>query len=177
MNRPLRLKLGLLTLLLLNAVAFLWRGEYNDSFDSMAWIVLMILYEIESGKTGELKLPFQRLDWTRKGAVSVVVIAELSYLYEGAWLDGVYSLLWLLVVALFEFESRFKSKVTEHPLLFRGAGLCLIVGMIGVIWAWVLERSYFNAYDGVIWSLAFLIIDLDLMASALDQRDSPTNPD
>jgi hypothetical protein len=74
------------------------------------------------------------------------------------------------VVALFEIESRYPAEVAVRPHLFRLAGLTLILGMMGVIGAWLMEQSYFNAYDGLIWSLAFLIIDLDLVASALDQE-------
>ena len=170
MMRPMQLKLGLLLLLVTNATLFLTRGEYNDSFDSMAWIVLMVLYEVETGNLPLLRPSIPHLPWIRQVAVGVVVLAELSYLIEGAWLDGLYSLLWLLVVILFEIESRYPGKVETHPRLFRMAGLSLILGMMGVIGAWLLDGAYFNAYDGLIWSLAFLIIDLDLMASALDQR-------
>lgn len=175
MMRPLQLKTGLFLLLLANAIVFLIRGEYNDSFDSMAWIVLMVLYEIETGKLPWLLKLNQRLPLIRNMAVMVVILAESSYLLEGAWLDGVYSFLWLLVVALFELESRYKNEVVARPKLFRFAGLSLILGMVGVIVAWMMEGAYFNAYDGLIWSLAFLIIDLDLMASAL-QRGASNDP-
>lgn len=169
MIQPMPLKIALALLLLANALLFFTRGEYNDSFDSMAWIVLMVLYEIETGKLPAWKASDQHFRWIRPLAVAIVVIAELSYLLEGAWLDGLYSLLWLLVVVLFEIESHYPSKVADHPRLFRAAGLALALGMMGVIAAWLKEGSYFNAYDGVIWSLAFLIIDLDLVTSALSQ--------
>ena len=165
------LKIGLLILLLVNALVFMTRGEFNDSFDSLAWIVLMVLYEIDTGRIQGLESGRLQLPWIRNLAVLVVVFAELSYFFEGAWLDGVYSFLWLLVVALFEFESRYPDAVSAHPQRFRVAGAGLVLGMIGVIGAWISEHAYFNAYDGLIWSLAFLIIDLDLMASALNPAD------
>ena len=167
MSPTLRLKLGLLALLLVNALVFLVRGEFNDSFDSLAWILLMLLYEFETGRLVGFQSIKRHFPWIRNLAVVVVVLAELSYLFEEAWLDGVYSLLWLMVVALFEVESRYPRQIVDHPQLFRAAGAGLILGMMGVIGAWIFEQSYFNAYDGLIWSLAFLIIDLDLMASAL----------
>jgi len=175
MTQPMYLKSGLLVLLLVNAILFLLRGEYNDCFDSLAWIVLMVLYEMEIGSLSTLKLSEVHFQWTRKSAVVIVIIAELSYLFEGAWLDGLYSILWLLVVVLLEIESRYPREVAARPRLFRLAGLGLILGMLGVIGAWLMEGAYFNAYDGVIWSLAFLIIDLDLMASALNQNGQPKN--
>ncbi|MEY2695955.1 MAG: hypothetical protein RL333_93 [Pseudomonadota bacterium] len=171
MMSALHLKIALLILLLVNALVFMLRGELNDSFDSLAWIVLMVLYEIETGRIQRLQSGWLQLPWIRNLAVLVVVFAELSYFFEGAWLDGVYSFLWLLVVALFEFESRYPDAVSAHPQGFRAAGAGLVLGMIGVIGAWISEHAYFNAYDGLIWSLAFLIIDLDLMASALDPAD------
>lgn len=176
MMQALRLKMALLILLMVNAILFLTRGEYNDSFDSLAWIVLMVLYEIETGKWPDARRLNLNFLWIRNLAVVIVVVAEISYLFEGAWLDGIYSLLWLLVVVLFETESRYPREVATHPRLFRLAGLALVLGMIGVIGAWLMEQSYFNAYDGLIWSLAFLIIDLDLMASALDQEKRPDRP-
>lgn len=168
------LKKLLLAHLLINAIVFLARGEFNDSFDSLAWIVLMVLYEIETGRIAGFQTAKIKLAWVRQCAVLTVVLAELSYLWEGAWLDGVYSLLWLMVVALFEFESRCQDKVVAHPQLFRLIGAGLTLGMIGVIGAWLFDRAFFNAYDGLIWSLAFLIIDLDLMDSAFKSAQSDT---
>lgn len=175
--RSVHLKSLLLALLLINALTFLFRGEWNDSFDSLAWIVLMLLYEIQSGNVLAMHQLHPKLPWIRNLAVLVVVVAETSYLFEGAWLDGVYSLLWLLVVVLFELESRFKQQVVASPWLFRTAAAVLALGMAGVILAWMMNEAYFNAYDGLIWSFAFLIIDLDLMASALGPKHSTTRPE
>jgi hypothetical protein len=161
-------KAVILALLLMNAGFFLVRGEFNDSFDSMAWIVLMILYEVDSGKIDGLFPSALKSQGVRQAAILVVILAELSYWIEGAWLDGLYSLEWILVVALFELETRRPQWVSVHPFLFRTMGLAIMLSMIGVIGAWLSEGSYFNAYDALLWSIAFLIIDLDILNSAME---------
>lgn len=162
-------KAVILALLLMNAGLFLVRGEFNDSFDSLAWIVLMILYEVDSGKIDGLVPSSLKAQPVRQTAVLVVILAELSYWLEGAWLDGLYSLEWILVVALFEFETRMPQWVAMHPFHFRAMGLALMLSMMGVIGAWLSEGSYFNAYDAILWSIAFLIIDLDILNSAMEK--------
>jgi hypothetical protein len=163
---PTKLKLGLLLLLIVNAIAFMVRSEWNDALDSCAWILLMALYEIE---TGRIPLDgYHRFDapWIRNLAILVVVFAETSYFFEGAWLDGIYSLLWLLVLALFESQSRFPAKVAAQTGLFKLAGMTLGIGMAGVIGAWLQQGAWFNAYDALLWTTAFLVIDLDLVRRA-----------
>lgn len=65
-------------LLLLNALIFMLRGEYNDGFDSLAWISLMGLYEIESQQRIDGLSLRDRLRPLRSLAILVVVFAETS---------------------------------------------------------------------------------------------------
>lgn len=160
-------KLVVLALLIVNAGIFLYRGEYNDSFDSLAWIVLMGIYELNTGKLEPLFAPKADIQGIRMLAIGVVLVAEISYFFEGAWLDGIYSFEWILVIGLFELETRAPRWVRAHPVIFRGAALMVMTSMLAVIFAWLGEGAYFNAYDALIWSLAFIIIDLDILNRAL----------
>ena len=49
-------------------------------------------------------------------------------------------------------------------------GISIMLSMLGVIGAWLTEGSYFNAYDAILWHIAFLIIDLDLLNSAMEKK-------
>jgi len=171
MTSAMILKGGLLALLILNALLFVTRSEFNDALDSAAWILLMLLYEWE---TDRMPIRCPRIlegRWIRSLAVAVVVLAELSYFVEGAWLDGIYSFLWILVVILFECESRYRGWVVAHPRVFHLMGYSLAAGMAAVVLLWWRAGAYFNAYDAVLWSAAFLVIDLDLVQKAHEESE------
>ena len=150
-------------LLLLNALIFMLRGEYNDGFDSLAWISLMGLYEIESQQRIDGLSLRDRLRPLRSLAILVVVFAETSYLFEGAWLDVVYSVQWLFVIALVELETRQPHLVRVHLRRFKLAAFTLALSMALVVGVWFSQGLLFNGYDALIWMLAFILIDLDLV--------------
>lgn len=150
-------------MLLLNALIFLLRGEYNDGFDSLAWISLMTLYEIESQRRFDGLSLSDRLRPLRSLAILVVVFAETSYLFEGAWLDVIYSVQWLLVIALFELETRRPQLVQMHQTRFKLAAVTLALSMAFVVGAWFSQGLLFNGYDALIWTFAFVLIDLNLV--------------
>lgn len=170
MIQSIHLKSIVMLLLLINAFVFWQRGEYNDCLDSLAWLALMTLYAIESGSVNLCHRANRNRLLLRNMVVILIVVAEGSYLVEGAWLDAGYSLIWLGVMLFLEFECRYPQSVVDHPRYHRWIGYGLLFGMSAIIVGWIMEEAYFNAYDGLIWCLAFLIIDLDLMASALVPR-------
>lgn len=153
---------GLLFFLLcLDAGLFLWRGEWNDGFDCLAWILLLWLYRLELQPAKRTISWGKRLRWMRALLVGVVAFAELSYLLEEAWLDGVYAVEWLLVIGLFEIETRYPFWVRPRQRLFRFLGAILFLSMVLVIILWIVRSEWFNAFDALLWSLVFLLIDLD----------------
>ena len=153
----------ILILLVGDALAFLFRGEINDGVDCLAWILLMVLYGFES--RGHVADPaFLKLIRALRVLIFLIIIAaEFSYLVEEAWLDGVYALEWWLVIALFEFEARFPLRVSRHLGWFRSFGMLILLSMLAVFMIWLARGDWFNALDAMLWSLAFVLIDLELM--------------
>lgn len=152
---------GLLVLLGFNALVFLYLGEWNDGLDSFAWIVLMGLYRQTPGappKNGTFRLRLLKVL-----AIAMVVIAEGSYLFEGAWLDVVYALQWLGVLLLFEIEARHPAKVRRYRHGFRLGAAGLFLSMLVVVGLWIDQGDWLTAYDALLWSLAFLVVDLGLL--------------
>ena len=158
----------LLFLLVVDALAFLFRGEINDGIDCLAWILLMVCYGIETQRPSRNPRILKLIRSVRVWLFLVIIAAELSYLVEEAWLDGIYALEWWLVIALFEFESRCPEWVRNHLIWFRIFGVLILLSMVGVMLAWFGRENWFNVYDALLWSLAFVLIDLDLLGQASD---------
>jgi hypothetical protein len=106
------------------------------------------------------------IGWLNSGVLLAIVTAEFSFVLERSWLDVCYSLQWLAVVALFEWESRFPVTVILHPRLFRALGAVIFVTMMIVIGLWMRRGDWLNAYDAVLWSLAFVLIELQMLKEA-----------
>lgn len=165
-----RVERALFVLLCLDAALFLFRREWNDGLDALAWILLLLLYRMEPHPLIKERGWRQGLRGLRAILLGVVAMAEFSYVLEGAWLDVAYAVEWLLVIALFEIETRYPLWVKERNAVFRFSGGLLFLGMCLVVGVWLIRGQWFNAYDALLWSLAFLVMDLELLGPGINHR-------
>jgi hypothetical protein len=91
-----------------------------------------------------------------------VVAATLWYVFENDILDALNSTLWIAVVVLLEIQVRYRDRAQRARLAFSivAAGLYGALALLVVIWA--SRNQWFDAYDALLWLVAFAAIELDV---------------
>ena len=158
-------KLLILALLMLDTFAFAVDGRLSAALDAIAWLILLVLFEWEAtARTRNLgPWAIRTLEVVRALAILGVAIAAFAFLEEGIWLDVANSALWISVVALLEIEVRFPLLVLLYRPLFTGVAYTLYgaLGLLVLVWAW--RGEWLDAYDALIWLIAFAIIEMDML--------------
>ena len=169
-------KLAVFVLLAGNAVIYAGTGTENEALDSVAWFVLLVLFEIETA--------FGAVMQQHRGAAPVIHLirflaalaiaaAALGYLREGAWLDAVNAMLWIGVVALLEFEVRYPvaASAQRAALLSIASMLYGALATVVLVWAW--QGEWFDAYDALLWLVAFVAIELTVQRRVSRRESTP----
>ena len=158
----------LFALLAADALWYLHAGALGKGMDATAWLVLLALFELETGYGERLRARFARgaVRAIRFLAAAAVVATAVGYAYDNQSLDAVNSALWIGVVALLEFEVRYSGALTRHRGWFAAsaAALYLALAILVVIWAW--RGEWFDAYDALLWLIAFMTIELGVLRFA-----------
>lgn len=167
-------KLLILALLTIDTFAFALGGRLSAALDAVAWLILLVLFEWEAaGRTGHLGLWATRtLEAVRALAIVGVAVAAFAFLEEGIWLDAANSALWISVVVLLEVEVRCPVLVLLQRPLFKALAAMLYgaLGLLVLVWAW--RGEWLDAYDALIWLIAFAIIEMDML-NLSDRTASP----
>ena len=153
------------TLLVCNAAFFLFFGTTNETLDATAWLVLLALFELETG-FGERfrgRFPSVAIRATRLAAAGAVCAAAIGYAVQNEWLDAVNAGLWIAVVVLLEFEVRSPGAVARHRTWFTATAATLYGGLGALVLVWAWRREWFDAYDAALWLTAFAMIELDVL--------------
>ena len=167
-------KYALFALLALNTGYFAIFGTPSKAIDAGAWLVLLVLFEVETRLRARGVAAGSALRVARLIAAAGVVAATIGYLFEDNLLDAINTVLWLGVIALLEIELRKPALVKRFRAGFLGVatvvygGLALLVAM----WAW--RGEWFDAYDALVWLAAFATIELEAVeaSSAKPVRDA-----
>jgi hypothetical protein len=165
---PIALKAALFALLAANTFYFLLSGTPSSAVDSIAWLTLLVLFEAEASFGRHLNTPRRRLALraVRLAAAAGVFAGTLGYVFEDDVLDAVNSALWIGVVILLEVELRWQRPVAKAPYVFGGVAVILYGGLAVLIVLWALEGLWFDAYDAVLWLVAFVTLELNIMRKA-----------
>jgi hypothetical protein len=161
-------KAALFTLLTANTAWYAIGGSPSKAIDAVAWLVLLVLFEAENRFAPHLNTTRHRviLRLLRLAAGLGVVAATIGYVFENDVLDAVNSAVWIGVVALLEIELRYKGHVQRARMTFAAvaAGLYGTLAVLVVIWA--ATHRWFDAYDALLWLVAFAAVELDVMSRA-----------
>jgi len=159
-----RFKAGLFALLTCNAAIYALRDAASNALDAIAWLVLLVLFELETEFSERLRPPGATvIHVLRIGAILAVVTAMAAYFYEKAWLDVINSGLWIAVVVMLEFEVRFPYLVARGAAAFLAAAVVLYAGLAVLVVAWAWRGEWLDAYDALIWLIAFATIEMDVL--------------
>lgn len=162
------LQSSLYLLLAGNTLWYLAFGAWTKGLDSLAWLVLLMLFAVETGYAKWLDKRHARslLHLLRFGAAAAIVASAAGYVQQQEWLDAVNIGLWILVVALLECELRFQHLLARRRRLFTNSAIVLYVAIAALIPLWALRGEWLDAYDAALWVCAFALIELDALKLA-----------
>lgn len=155
-----KFKLAIVFLLLVNFLIYAIFDTWIKALDSLVWLALLIVYELETNKIGaELEPGLSRL---RTLLIILVPLVFLGYLKDKEWLDVVNSLLWFALIALLESEIRWPETVYQYRNLYWVASLAVLSGLALMVLAWIWKSAWLDAYDAALWLVAFATIEVDI---------------
>lgn len=161
-------KAAVFVLLALNAAVFVGAGTANEALDSIAWFVLLVLFEAETRARSRLQRPRARIAVrsARFFAAIAIGIAAIGYVYDAEWLDAINAWLWIAVVALLELELRRPHAMAAHRAAFAATAGALYASLAAVVLVWAWHGLWFDAYDALLWLVAFGAIEINLLGGA-----------
>ncbi len=102
----------------------------------------------------------------RFSATVAIIASAASHTKENEWPDLINIALWVLVVALIECELRLPQRVARNRRLFTSVAVALYSAIALLIPLWALRGEWFDAYDAVLWLIAFALIEKDALKLA-----------
>jgi len=164
-------KTALFVLLAWNTGLFVYSGTFSEGLDSIAWLVLLALFELETGAAAPAKQTTV-IHAARFVAAIAIPVAAVGYFLDREWLDAINSVLWIAVVAVLEFQVRFRSAAARYRALSAlvATGLYAGLGAVALIWLW--RTDWFSAYDALLWLLAFVTIEINVLQVLRAQSDT-----
>lgn len=149
----------------INALIFSIRGTLPEVIDTLAWLTLLSLFEIETAHPRLLRhthaLRAARL--ARYAAGIAICVAAAGYVIDHAWFDVVNITLWIGVIILLEFEVRFPLLAKQNRKSFGAVAALLYTGLAIMVVAWAWHGEWFDAYDALLWLIAFIFIEMNVL--------------
>lgn len=160
------------SLLLFNVILFFLDEASIGGIDSLAWIVLLLLFELETSKINkdnsfankQYVFQFLRIIAYILIAYSTYEYANHKYIQEYGYLDLISSLIWIIVSILIEYEIFYEKKfhkIAIHFIVFFKIGLYL--GLFVISFLRGLYGDFLDFYDAVLWIICFFFIELNIL--------------
>lgn len=159
------LRIAVFALLSINTAIYLVSGSASASLDSIAWLTLLVLFEIETGSfvrpAGIRATPAIRA--LRLVAAAALAVALAGYARDGEWADVINTGLWFAVVGLLELEVRFPAFFELHRAALAVTAAALYCSLATLVGAWLWRGEWFDAYDAALWLAAFAMLEMDVL--------------
>jgi len=165
-------KAAIIALLAVNTAVFLASGTLSEALDSLAWLTLLVSFELETGRREWFRGRWRTiaLRGARLLAAAMLAAAAAGYVRGKEWLDAINIGLWIGVVALLEFEVRRPDAAMRHRGRFLAVTTVLYAGLVGLALTWLLRGEWFDAYDAALWLAAFATLEMDLLGQFRNDR-------
>ena len=159
-------RIAVFAVLTCNTAYYLYAGTLSKGLDAAAWLVLLALYALETGFAVQFQTPRAAfaLRAARLAAAAGVCAAGIGYVIEQDSLDAVNAALWIAVVVLLEFEVRRPRELAQFRTAFTAAAAALYAGLALLVLMWGWRGEWFDAYDALLWLVAFATIEMDVLA-------------
>lgn len=155
-----KFKLVILALLSLNVFIYAAVDTLTSTFDALAWLGLLVMFELET--LSGAPLSNQHLHRIRNGLIALIILVFFSYLQDHQWLDVVNALLWFVLIALLEVEVRLPHWVAQYRQAFWITTVAVFVLLLGMVVIWLAQSAWLDAYDAALWMVAFVVIEVDI---------------
>lgn len=159
------IKTALFALLVLNAVVYVGSGTFSEGLDSVAWLVLLALFELETGTEVAPRRWAAVIHGARLVAAMAIPTAAIGYFLGREWLDAINSALWIIVVVVLELQVRFPAAGAVHRAWGGAVLAALYLGLGVTAAAWLWRAEWFAAYDALLWLLAFVMIEINVLGT------------
>lgn len=159
------MRIALFALLICNTAYYLYAGTPAKGLDAAAWLVLLALFALETGRGAGLHAPRMAvvIRAARLVAALGVCAAGVGYIIERDSLDAVNTALWMAVVVLLELEVRHALFIARFRAAFTAIAAGLYTGLAVLVVIWASRGEWFDAYDALLWLLAFATIEMDVL--------------
>jgi hypothetical protein len=154
-------KLAILGLLSLNVLIYAIFHNPVSAVDALSWVLLLVMFELETFKQ---HAPFNSAirRSIRNGLILIIAAVFCLFVQRDEWLDISNSILWFMLIALLELEIRYPQTVEAHLRIYWLATLLIFIGLIVMIILWLANSAWLDAYDALLWIVAFAVIDVDI---------------
>ncbi len=160
-----RFRIAVFALLACNTGYYIYAGTLSKGLDAAAWLVLLVLFTLETGFAGYVngtRIAFA-MRTLRLAAGAGVCAAGIGYIIERDALDAINTSLWIAVVVLLELEVRRPQRIARHHLWFTAVAVMLYAGLALLVLVWAWRGEWFDAYDALLWLIAFATIEMDVL--------------
>lgn len=162
-------KWSVYALLLLNVVLYGLHGTATEQVDTASWVVLLLLFEWETGGWRMAAAHRRIAHGLRLLAALGIACACAGYALQREWLDFANAMTWLAVVVSLELEVRAPAAHRRLHRMRRALTPVLYVALFGFLVAWLqagLDEggagAWLDAWDAALWLLAFAAIELNV---------------
>jgi|SRR5690606_11387125 len=170
-------KWSVYALLAANVWLYARHGTVNETLDTAAWVLLLLLFEWETGGWSMSGMQRRMAHALRTMAAVAVVWACAGYGLAREWLDFANAATWLGVVLVLELELRIPAARAGFHHLRRQFAAVLYAALAAFAMAWLVSgiaggepSAWLDAWDALLWLLAFAVIELNVFG--LDPRGS-----
>lgn len=165
-------KWAIYSLLAANVALYTTSGTSTEAVDTGAWVLLLLLFEWETGgwRSPRWSRPLVRL--LRALAGLAVVWACIDYGLDGERLDFANAITWLAVVLALELELRMPATLARLHRMRRALAWVLYLALAGFAFAWWfhavrgVDEAWLDAWDASLWLAAFVAIELNVFGLA-----------
>ncbi|MFC0676998.1 hypothetical protein ACFFGH_03910 [Lysobacter korlensis] len=157
-------------LLAIDVGLYATQGTATEMVDTAAWLVLLLLFEWETGGWPLRPRTRRALHAVRLLASAAIVWACRDYALQREWLDFANALTWLAVVFALELEVRVAATRIGFHRVRRAITWMLYAALGGFIVAWLWQAqgqvagAWLDAWDASLWLAAFIAIELNVFA-------------
>jgi hypothetical protein len=160
-------RIAIFALLAGDTAYYLCAGTLSKGLDAAAWLMLLALFMLETGFAGRIYAPRATIAMRalRLVAAAAVCAAGIGYIIEQDSLDAINSGLWIAVVVLLEVEVRRPQDIALYRTWFTATAVMLYTGLAVLVLAWGWRGEWFDAYDALLWLIAFATIEMDVLTA------------